>query len=132
MLYNIKTGYNGVPKQDLSEILILVASLRDLKRDGVSFIFSDRHAYLKTALFSDDLSDLNRINWAILQSRNFRKDDVDRFEKYQAEALIHRRLSLRHLLGIACYNDAVRDRTKALAESADLPLNVIARPGWYL
>lgn len=31
MLYNIKTGYNGVPKQEaMEEIVLLVASLRKL------------------------------------------------------------------------------------------------------
>src|SRR4051794_6475963 len=30
MLYNIKTGYGGIPKKPMSEIAILVSSLRDL------------------------------------------------------------------------------------------------------
>ncbi len=69
MLYNIKTG-KGVPKRPVSEIVILVSSLRKLKSMGIPFVFSDRHAYLKTALFSDDLTDLNRIIWPVLQERN--------------------------------------------------------------
>jgi len=94
MLYNIKTGYGGVPKKPISEILILVSGLPKLKEMSIPFVFSDRHAYLKTALFSDDLADLNRITWPVLQERNFRKDDLDRFEKYQAEALVHRHVPL--------------------------------------
>jgi hypothetical protein len=85
MLYNITTGYNGVPQKPVADIVILVGSLHTIKAQGLPFVFSDRHAYLKTALFSDDLADLNRIIWDALQARNFRKDDLDRFEKYQAE-----------------------------------------------
>jgi len=76
MLYNIKTGCNGFPKKPMADIVILTSSLHKLKSDGVAFVFSDRHAYLKTALFSDDLTDLTRIIWPTLQARNFRKDDV--------------------------------------------------------
>jgi hypothetical protein len=41
MLYNIKTGYGGVPKRPISEIIILVSSLRKLKKMGIQFVFSD-------------------------------------------------------------------------------------------
>ena len=102
MLYNIKTGHNGVQKRPVEEIVILISSLHRLKSQGIPFVFSDRHAYLKTALFSDDLADLNRIIWPTLQERNFRKDDLDRFEKYQAEALIHKHMPLTALMGVIC------------------------------
>ena len=75
MLYNIKTGYGGVQKQPVADIVILVSSLHTLKQQGVPFVFSDRHAYLKTAQFSDDLKHLDRIIWPTLQARNFRQDD---------------------------------------------------------
>src|SRR6266581_4217533 len=94
MLYNIKTGHNGFPRKPLSEIVMLISSLHKLGEMGIPFVFSDRHAYLKTALFSGDLADLNRIIWPVLQERNFKKNDLDRFEKYQAEALIHRLVHL--------------------------------------
>jgi ssDNA thymidine ADP-ribosyltransferase DarT-like protein len=61
MLYNIKTGYGGVQKRPVEEIVILISSLHTVKSQGVLFVFSDRHAYLKTALFSNDLADLDRI-----------------------------------------------------------------------
>jgi ssDNA thymidine ADP-ribosyltransferase, DarT len=50
MLYNIETGYNGIPKKPLQDIVILVSSLHLLKKQGVPFVFSDRHAYLKRSL----------------------------------------------------------------------------------
>lgn len=40
MLLNIKTGYNGVQKRSMSEIVILASSLPKLKDDGVPFLFS--------------------------------------------------------------------------------------------
>ena len=132
MLYNIKTGHNGVPQKPMKDIVILVSSLHRLKKDGISFVFSDRHAYLKTALFSDDLKDLDRIIWSTLQERNFRKDDVDRFDKYQAEALVHKHLPLDSLEGVVCYNDVVRADMQKTADVAGFAVKIISRPGWYL
>lgn len=132
MLYNIKTGFAGIQKRPMGDIIMLVSSLHKLKADGLKFVFSDRHAYLKTALFSDDLKDLNRIIWPTLQARNFRKDDVDRFDKYQAEALVHERVPLASLKGIVCYNDAMRAAMQSAADAAGSTVKIITQPSWYL
>jgi ssDNA thymidine ADP-ribosyltransferase, DarT len=132
MLYNITTGYSGVPKRPASEIVILVSSLRRPKSMGIQFVFSDRHAYLKTALFYSDLADLHRINWPALQERNFRKDDLNRFEQYQAEALVFRHVPLAALMRVVCYDQTVPSSVKDHAAAKHLDWNIIARPEWYL
>jgi len=131
MLYNIKTGHNGFPRKPLSEIVMLISSLHKLREMGIPFVFSDRHAYLKTALFSGDLADLNRIIWPVLQERNFKKNDLDRFEKYQAEALIHRLVPLAALMGVVCYDQTVASSVRADIIAKQLDLKTVARPEWY-
>ncbi len=131
MLYNIKTGY-GVPQRPMSDIIILVSSLRRIEEKGIEFVFSDRHAYLKAAKFSDDLDDLDRIIWPALQARDFRKDDIDKFEKYQAEALVYKHVPVEALIGITCYNASTRDAVRTLAETNGADVEVIAKSGWYL
>jgi ssDNA thymidine ADP-ribosyltransferase, DarT len=69
MMYNIKTGYNGMQRRPMKDILILVSSLRKLARDSVSFVFSDRHAYLRLARFTSDLANLSWIDWPSLNVR---------------------------------------------------------------
>jgi ssDNA thymidine ADP-ribosyltransferase, DarT len=116
----------------MNEIIILVSSLHFLKKKNIPFIFSDRHAYLKTALFSEDLADLNRIIWTTLQEKNFRKDDLERFEKYQAEALLYKHVPLTAILGAVCYDAVATSALKADIKAMGLSLNVIAQPKWYL
>ena len=88
MFLNIKTGFNGVPQRPLSEIVIFVSSLPKMRSERVPFLFMDRHAYLATAQFSDDLARLSWIDWEMLRRRNFRRDPEDpaKVERYQAEA----------------------------------------------
>lgn len=132
MLYNIKTGYNGIVKRPMADIVILVSSLHKLKENGVPFIYSDRHAYLKTAIFSDDIGKLSEmIIWPVLQARNFKKDDVDRFEKYQAEALVRKHVPLNALIGAVCYSDDVCQQMQNLADLHSAKLRIITQPKWY-
>jgi hypothetical protein len=131
MLYNIKTGY-GVPQQPLRDIVILVSSLHRLKQLEIPFVFSDRHAYLKTAQFSDNLDDLSWIIWPVLQVRDFKRDDSDKFEKYQAEALAFKHVPVNALIGIVCYDSETSDHVRQLADSRRTTVDIIAKRGWYV
>ena len=131
MLYNIKTGY-GVPQKPLQDIVMLVSSLWLLNKQKIPFVFSDRHAYLKTALFSDNLDDLDRIIWPVLQVRDFRRDDIDKFEKYQAEALVFKHVPVNALIGVVCYDVATRDHVRQLADDHGTAVEIIANKSWYL
>src|SRR5258708_18270420 len=63
MLLNIKTGYQGIARRPMSEIVILVSSLPALATQKIPFVFTDRHAYLQTASFFSDLAQLDLIPW---------------------------------------------------------------------
>lgn len=130
MLYNLKTG-RGVARRSMAEIVILVTSLPTLAKERVRFVFSDRHAYLKAAQFSNDLADLNGIIWEALQKRDFKREDADSFEKYQAEALVYRHLPIHALLGIVCHNEASRADAQSKVDAIGLGLTVVTRPDWY-
>jgi hypothetical protein len=133
MFLNIKTGFK-VPKRPLDEIVIFVSSLPELRRKRVPFLFTDRHAYLVTAQFSDDLRLLNQIDWDRLRRRDFQKDPEDpaKVERYQAETLIHQHLPVDAMLGIACYNNSVRDQVQGAADAHGRTLRVITNPGMYV
>jgi ssDNA thymidine ADP-ribosyltransferase, DarT len=133
MMYNINTGYGGIRRRRNEEIAILVTSLRRLHRDGVPFVFTDRHAYLQAAEFSADLADLSRVDWTILQNRDFKCDpnDLGKMERYQAEALVHQHLPVNSLLGIVCYDSKTQGEITAEAERQGVDLKIVAKPSWY-
>jgi len=134
MLYNIITGYAGMMKTPAEEIVILASSLQRVAELGLSFVFSDRHAYLKTAAFSNSLTDLpSLIDWSLIRSRDFRRDpeNPERFERYQAEALIHRHLPVAGLLGLACQNPAVAGRIQGALDSRAIQFKIVIKPDWY-
>ncbi len=133
MLRNIHTGWGGIQKRPNEEIVILVSSLRHIAGLGLPFLFTDSHAYYQWADFYADLTDLDKIDWPLLQARDFKRDPEDpaKFERYQAEALIHQHLPVSGLLGIVCYTETLQQRIEQELQALNLNLPVYVRTGWY-
>jgi len=133
MLLNIKTGHHGIRRRPMSEIVIMVSALPKLARQGIPFVFTDRHACLQTASFFSDLAQLDRIAWNLLQTRDFKKDvyDPGKFERYQAEALVYRHLPVTALLGVVCHGEAQAARLRAEVENRRQNRQIEVKPNWY-
>jgi ssDNA thymidine ADP-ribosyltransferase, DarT len=133
MLKNINTGWGGIQKYNSSDIIILVSSLPHLQQQNIPFLFTDSHAYHQYANFYEDLTDLDKIDWPLLQRRDFKRDPDDprKFERYQAEALIHRHCPISGLLGIICYTDELQAQIEQLINQYKTPLKVHQRRNWY-
>ena len=132
MMQNIHTG-RSVPRRDNSELIILVSSLHKIKELGLPFLFTDSHAYYMWANFHTDLSDLDKIDWSILQHRDFKRDQDDpaKFERYQAEALVHQYVPVDALLGVICYTEELKLQIDQLTQQRGLELPAYVRQGWY-
>ncbi len=133
MFYNIKTGWQGIQQRSNQEIAILVSSLHSVKKAGHPFVFTDRHAYLQTAQGFDDLSHLDKIDWTILQRRDFKRDpeNPEKVERYEAEALMHKRLPFEGLCEIACYDNPSAGSLQKELTKRKLTLKVSIKPDWY-
>jgi hypothetical protein len=92
MMFNIHTGYGGVTRRKNGDIVIFASSIHRLRELGVPHVFTDQHAYAATTEFHDRPESLHMIDWALLNSRNFKTEDSDPGKqlRYQAEALVHR------------------------------------------
>lgn len=133
MMLNIKTGYGGITKVPNEEVVILVSSLYKISEMGISFVFTDRHAYLRGAEFFSRLEDLDKVDWGLLQSKDFRRDpdDPGKIERYQAEALVHYHLPVGAMLGIVCYTDAAKTQLERSVAENGQDLQVHKITGWY-
>ncbi|MFY1665597.1 type II toxin-antitoxin system toxin DNA ADP-ribosyl transferase DarT [Pseudomonas sp. Pseu.R1] len=132
MMKNIHSGW-GVQQRPNEEIVILVSSLYHIQSLGLPFIFTDADAYPDWTGYYADLVHLDRIDWRLLQHRDFKRDPDDprKMERYQAEALVHGHVPVAGLLGIICYNEALKRRFELEVRQRRLDLPVHARPGWY-
>ena len=132
MMRNIKSG-RGVQQRSNEDIVILVSSLHHLAQQGLPFLFTDSHAYYQWANYYQDINALDKIDWPLLQNRDFKRDAEDpaKFERYQAEALIHQHCPVTGLLGIFCYTEALQVSIAQEVANRSLHFKVFARPNWY-
>jgi hypothetical protein len=133
MLRNIQTGWGGIQKRANEEIVILVSSLPRVAAMGLTWLFTDMHAYYQWAKYYDSLDHLDKIDWSILQARDFKRDPDDpaKFERYQAEALVHQHMPVSALLGVVCYTAAAKQNIDQHVAARGLDLAVHVRTGWY-
>jgi hypothetical protein len=133
MLMNIKTGYN-VPMLPMEEIVIIVSSLHRWMSLGIPFVFTDRRSYYSNAQFFADLADLERIDWDILVRSDFKRDvnDLDRKERYQAEALAHRHVPIAAVEGMICYAAAQHEVVTRAVSDAGVGLPVVVEPTYFV
>lgn len=111
----------------------MVSSLHRLKKRGIKFLFTDRHAYLVAAQFFSSLDRLDQIDWPRLQQRDFKADpeDPSKKERYQAEALVYKHLPIEALSGFACYNDDTLGFINKALAVRQLTSKVVKQPHWY-
>ena len=133
MMRNITTGWNGVTQHPNRDILILVSSLHRIMELGLSFLFTDSHANNTLVNYYDTLADVGKVDWPLLQARNFKRDQDDpgKIGRYQAEALVHRHCPVQGLSGIVCYTDSVKMEVAQALAARGLQLQVATRTGWY-
>jgi hypothetical protein len=77
MLYNIKTGFQGITRRENREVVILVSSLHKLSEMGLKFVFTDHHAYGMESTPYNDLKHLDKIDWDLLRGKDFKNDPED-------------------------------------------------------
>lgn len=111
-------GQNGLACIVSTTELILAASL--------GYAFTDGHGIMALTNFYDDLSHLDRIDWAVMRSRywNDTADHPDRKRRRQAEFLVHKFVPWKCVLGIGVNKTAavatVRNLLGEFGESADI------------
>jgi hypothetical protein len=134
MLYNIRTGYKGITRRSNDEIAVLLSSCWTMAENRVRLLFTDRHAYMRTATWTSDPANLAELlDWQILRRHDFARDDAypDKMDRYQAEALAHRHVPPAALLGIGCASESVREMIESAVLEAGVNIQVFVRPGWY-
>ena len=133
MMFNIKTGYGGITKRENRDIVIFVSSIHRLRGLGLPFVFTNQHAYPVDTDFYNRVEDLGRIDWALLQSRNFKTDDADPGKqlRYQAEALVYQRVPLEALVGMGCHDDEAKRALAPQLEQRGVKMSVKPTPNWY-
>ena len=133
MLYVIHRGNDpeviSTPQKD---IIYLVSSFDALQEHGCRFVYTDRHAKLEYAVFHNDPTQIDRLNWPLIKTDEWgRQYGAERKELKQAECLVHRYVPLEALLGIAVMTEESAAVVNGHLLNSGCPLSVKVKPTFY-
>lgn len=132
MLYNILTGY-GVPKVPPNEIIFVATTVSKLISCESDYFFTDGQANTRISRHLHQIQDLNKIDWEVIKSGDFRKsiNDIDRPRRYQAEFLVKRHVPVNCIEAIVAYNETGATFVKKELARTDLLIPVYIKKSFY-
>jgi hypothetical protein len=134
MLYAINRGNVATFSGQTRDVVYLVSSVEKVVQSELVFAFTDGNAAMQgLTRFFKDLSDLQQVDWPLMQAkyRQNTPDDHDRMRRRQAEFLVRDQLPWQVLIGIAVYAEDIQDRVLALLDPLPQRQPVRVRPNWY-
>jgi prepilin-type processing-associated H-X9-DG protein len=133
MLYTIHKGNVPNYQGGQASVLHLVTTVEAIEAAGLNFAFTDGHAVMAYSDFYENLEDLERIDWDVMESRLWydTNEDPNRKCKRQAEFLIHSYLPWNLVQEIGVINDSVRERICQILQNFGVSIPVRVYPNWY-
>ncbi len=135
MLLKLHTGQIAGFSEGQESIIYLVSHAQEVSHCKERFIFSDGHGIHNLTKWYDDLKDLDKIDWFMVNQK-FWKDSIednDRQRRKQAEFLIYKFCSWSRIGGIAVFNKVMEKRVLDILNlySIDLHKPVRILKKWY-
>lgn len=135
MLLNLRSGRVAGYNEGQAPLIYLETSVQALAAANISFAFSDGHGLATFSQWSDDLSDLNKVDWNVVSARYWadRPEDNDRQRRKQAEFLAWQHVPWGLVNGIGVLNLAVKNEIDGVLARypAHLRKTVNVRSSWY-
>lgn len=120
MLLRVKTGWNVDWTRGQEPILYLVSTIEQVLHAGLRFVFSDGQRISFQTNWYDDVTDLDKVDWGMVNERYWRADydagpeGMDRQRRKQAEFLVHEFFPWELVIGIGVINADYKRRVEAI------------------
>ncbi|NPV00880.1 MAG: DUF4433 domain-containing protein [Brevinematales bacterium] len=134
MLYAIHK--NNVPQYPKGEesIIHIVTSIAKIIEFDRPFIFTDGHAVMKLSDFYENISELDILDWEVINNNYWAdtEDDNDRKRRKQAEFLVYEFLPFFAIQKIGVYNNIIEKKVREIVKThPQYSLQIEIRPEWY-
>lgn len=133
MLYSIHRGNVKGYTDGQKPILHLVSSAEAVQNRNLPFAFTDGHAPMDISQYYERLSDLNQIDWKIMNETYWvdTAEDGDRSRRRQAEFFVHQFFPFDLIESIGVINRDMAAQVTGLLQELKQKPNVKAIPAWY-
>jgi hypothetical protein len=134
MLFKLARG--GVPTytEGQDPLIYFVTTVEAVVQAGLRYLFSDGNCAAAVTQVSGDLARLeSMVDWEVMRARMWSNtaEDGDRMRRRMAEFLVHDRVPLRCMAGIAVRTEGMRAQVEETLNAYGVTLPVQVRPDWY-
>ena len=133
MLFKISKQSEPQHQEGQTPIIHLVSTIEQVQQADGRFAFTDGHGIMELTNFYDDLTQLDRVDWQIMNAPYWRDtvEDNDRKRRRQAEFLVHDFFPWHWVQEIGVKNVTLKSQVEArLSENVPQPL-VKVMSCWY-
>lgn len=133
MLYAIKQGIVDGYTGTQNDIIYLVTRTDIIENAGNDYVFTNGHAIILWTEFYNKLSDLDQIDWEVMESNYWNDTDEhpDRKRKRQSEFLVHQFVDFSLLLGIGVRSEQMKNTVNQMLKEYHKETEVLIRPSFY-
>ena len=134
MLYNIITGH-GVPAIPQKDIIYICCRLNQFTTATFQWCFTDGNAAKKISAFSNNIKNLEKLDWKSITTTDFRDEnadgDEDRVRKKHAEFLVKYHVPVENINVIVVLNETIKEQVEAILKGLDLIIEVKIKKEFY-
>ena len=129
MLYSV-CNQGGIPQD---EMIYFMTDTDTIQRLALPFVFTDAHAIMRFTNFYDDLANLDKVDWEVMNAFVWRDDNdhPNRKSKRQAEFLIHEKVPIAACIGLAVKNERVKVQVQEILKDVNIRLPIGIRGNFY-
>jgi len=135
MMLNLKTGRVAGYSEGQEPLIHLVSTCQAVHQSGVRFVFTDGHGLATFTEWFDDLSDLDKVDWDVVDGRYWAdtEADMDRQRRKQAEFLVYGFCDWSLIKEIVVIDNGVAAKVEAIQQEfpAEQRRTVAVRRDWY-
>jgi hypothetical protein len=133
MLHAIHQGNVPTYSEGQEKVVYLVSSIEAVQQANLSFVFTDGHGIMALTEFFDDLSELNQVDWQVMNLRYWfdTPEDPDRKRRRQAEFLVHRFFPWQLVHEVGVIHPSVKAEAEQCLQAAAHQPRVIVQRSWY-
>jgi len=135
MMLNLKTGRVAGYSEGQEPLIYLVSTCQAVQESGARFVFTDGHGLATFTEWLEDLADLDKVDWDVVDSRYWTdtETDMDRQRRKQAEFLVYRFCDWSLVNGIVVIDDAVAAKVETIQQEfpAEQRRTVAVKRDWY-
>ncbi len=134
MLFKLANGSVPGYADGQDRLIYLVSTVERVAEADLRYLFSDGNCASTITQIFNDLRQIDEmVDWPLMRAKmwNNTADDPDRMRRRMAEFLVHERMPVGCLAGIAVRTPTMRDQVQAILDEHGVTLPVRVRPAWY-